>query len=143
MRNILGDISESIKERWGEIIIGTVFIIILILTLPVYDLTFENINGDDNNNKKEMDSLEVIYEGYTNKFDMLCKDEDLEKVCADLGSGVGKRAACNVAKCCVWVKNKDTEECVEGDEDGPMIKEDNQNNKYDEYYYLNKKYKMK
>ena len=85
MRNILGDISESIKERWGEIIIGTVFIIILILTLPVYDLTFENINGDDNDNRKEMDTLEVIYEGYTNKFDMLCEDEDLEKVCADLG----------------------------------------------------------
>ena len=143
MRNILGDISESIKERWGEIIIGTVFIIILILTLPVYDLPFENINGDDNDNRKEMDTLEVIYEGYTNKFDMLCEDEDLEKVCADLGSGVGKRSACNVAKCCVWVKNKNTEECVEGDKDGPMVKEDKQKNKYDEYYYLNKKYKMK
>tara|TARA_B100000925_G_scaffold291821_1_gene281656 strand:+ start:30426 stop:30875 length:450 start_codon:yes stop_codon:yes gene_type:complete len=149
MANILGEIINSIKAKWGEIVVGVALIIILLLTLSLYGFSFKNINGDKGDDEgegedkeKSVDTIEIIYEGMTNKFDSLCDEEDLEKVCSDLGSGHGKRYSCNVAKCCVWAKNKNGEECIEGDKSGPMFKTDKSNMKYDEYYYLNKRYKL-
>jgi len=143
MINILGIINQSIKENWGEIIVGVVLITVLLLTLSMYGMTFEDMNDVfKNDDTKTTHTVEIIYEGMANQFDQLCDgSENLENVCSDLGSG--KKAGCNVAKCCVWAKNKNTKECVEGDKDGPMFKEDKNGMKYDEYYYLNKKYKIK
>ena len=141
MVNILGTITQSITDNWGEIIVGITLIIVLLLTLSMYGMTFDDINGALKNKKeKKVDTIEIIYEGMSNKFDDLCDEsENLEKLCSDLGSGNGKQIGCNVAKCCVWVKNKNVEECVEGDKSGPMFKEDKNGLKYDEHYYLNKR----
>jgi hypothetical protein len=141
MRNILGEIINSIKAKWGEIVVGVALIIILLLTLSLYGFSFEDLNGEEKG-EKSVDTIEVIYEGMSNKFDSLCEKDDLEEMCSNLGSGNGKRHSCNVAKCCVWVKNKNGEECVEGDESGPLFKTDESNMKYDEYYYLNKRYNL-
>jgi len=139
--NILGTITQSISENWGEIIVGITLIVVLLLTLSLYGLSFEDINGVVKTNKeKKKRSIEIIYEGMENKFDALCKNDNLDEVCSNLGKG--KQSGCNVVKCCVWAKNKNTEECIQGDESGPMFKQDKDTMKYDEYYYLNKKYKM-
>lgn len=139
--NILGTITQSISENWGEIIVGITLIVVLLLTLSLYGLSFEDINGVVKTNKeKKKRSIEIIYEGMENKFDALCKNDNLHEVCSNLGKG--KQSGCNVVKCCVWAKNKNTEECIQGDESGPMFKQDKDTMKYDEYYYLNKKYKM-
>ena len=108
MVNILGTITQSITDNWGEIIVGITLIIVLLLTLSMYGMTFDDINGALKNKKeKKVDTIEIIYEGMSNKFDDLCDEEkNLEKLCSDLGSGNGKQLGCNVAKCCVWVKNK-------------------------------------
>jgi hypothetical protein len=140
MRNIFADITESIKENWGEIVVGVVLLIVLLLTMSLYGLSFQDINDDDKP-KKATDTIEFIYEGMYNKFDELCKDDDLEKMCKGLGHG--KQKSCNTVQCCVWAENKNGGACVEGDNMGPMIKEDNNKMKYDEYYYLNKKFKLK
>ena len=141
MGNILGEIINSIKAKWGEIVIGVALIIILLLTLSLYGFSFTDVNGEDKEDKTD-DTIKIVYEGMTNKFDPLCETDDLEKMCNDLGSGPGKKRSCNLAKCCVWVKNKNGEECTEGDETGPLFKTDKSNLKYDEYYYLNKRHKL-
>ena len=46
MANILGEIINSIKAKWGEIVVGVALIIILLLTLSLYGFSFKNINGD-------------------------------------------------------------------------------------------------
>src|SRR5210317_2184084 len=141
MVNIFGSMIESIKSNWGEILVGITLIIILLLTLSLYGMTFEDINGMlKNKENKKVDTIEIIYEGMTNKFDELCNKDDLEGVCSNLGKG--NQVGCNVAKCCVWAKNKNTDECVEGDESGPMFKQDRNGMKYDEYYFLGKKHKI-
>lgn len=144
MVNILGSMMQSIRDNWAEIVVGITLIIILLLTLSLYGVSFEDINGVLKNDKeKKVDTIEIIYEGMSNKFDDLCAESDnLEKLCSDLGSGNGKQHGCNVAKCCVWAKNNKTEECVEGDMNGPMFKQDKSGMKYDEYYYLGKKHKL-
>ena len=45
MVNIFGSMIESIKSNWGEILVGITLIIILLLTLSLYGMTFEDING--------------------------------------------------------------------------------------------------
>lgn len=144
MGNILGDIIESIKERWGEIVVGVVIIIILLLTMSLYGFSFEDINGKDEKDSeksKVTDTIEIVYEGMYNKFDELCESDDLENLCKRLSKG--KQKSCNTVNCCVWAENKNGGACVEGDELGPMIKADKDKLKYDEYYYLNKKFKLK
>ena len=144
MINILGTIIQSIRENWSEIVVGITLIVVLLLTLSLYGLNFEDIDDIISNNKGEKkQTIEIVYEGMVNKFDDLCTDsEDLEKLCSGLGSGDGKRRGCNVAKCCVWAKNNDTEECIEGDKSGPMFQQDKNGINYDEYYYLNKQVKI-
>jgi len=136
MNNIFNSINQSIRSNWAEIVVGIALLIILLLTLSMYGMTFEDINGR-NKKKKPAKTVEIVYEGMSNK---LCEQDDLEKMCSNMGKG--KRSGCNSVNCCVWVKNEHNQSCVEGDENGPVIREDEQNNKYDEYYYMNKKFKM-
>lgn len=145
-------LTQSIKDNWAEIIVGVALITILLMSLSMYNITFEDVNGiinkygrkDGEAKEKSMDTIEIVYEGMSNKFDELCDDTDnLEQVCANLGSGSGKKHSCNLVKCCVWATNDNTSECVEGDETGPMFKTDKNGMRYDEYYYQNKKFPMK
>ena len=139
MTNILGVIIQSLKEKWGEIVVGVTLLIVLLLTLSLYNFSFDEIENESGENKKEKktDTIEFIYEGMNNKYNKLCETDDLEKMCGNLSKG-GKVSCTNV-DCCVWATNKNGGSCVEGDELGPMIKEDSNKMKYDEYYYLNKK----
>jgi len=142
MRNILGVIIQSFKEKWGEIVVGVTLLIVLLLTLSLYNFSFDEIEDESKENKKEKttDTIEFVYEGMSNKYNKLCETDDLEKMCGNLSKG-GK-VSCTGVNCCVWATNKNGGSCVEGDELGPMIKEDSNKMKYDEYYYLNKKYKV-
>tara|TARA_A100000164_G_C21433697_1_gene552245 strand:- start:37 stop:456 length:420 start_codon:yes stop_codon:yes gene_type:complete len=139
MRNILGSITQSMKEKWGEIVIGVTLLIILLLTFSLYNFSFDDIEKEEDKKEKESDTIEFIYEGMNNKFNLLCESDDLEKVCNKLNNS---KTSCNLVNCCVWATNKNGGNCVEGNNLGPMIKEDKTHMKYDEYYYLNKKSKI-
>lgn len=53
MVNILDTIIQSIKDNWGEIIVGITLIIVLLLTLSMYGMTFDDINGALKNKKEK------------------------------------------------------------------------------------------
>ena len=60
MVNIFGSMIESIKSNWGEILVGITLIIILLLTLSLYGMTFEDINGMlKNSENKKVDTIEI------------------------------------------------------------------------------------
>ena len=145
MRNILGVIIQSFKEKWGEIVVGVTLLIVLLLTLSLYNFSFDEIEDESKENKKEKttDTIEFVYEGMSNKYNKLCDiSDDLEKetMCGNLGNG--GRVSCNNVECCVWATNKNGGSCVGGDRSGPSTNPDSNKMKYDEYYYLNKKYKV-
>ena len=145
MRNILGVIIQSLKEKWGEIIVGVTLLIVLLLTLSLYNFSFDEIEDESGENKKEKttDTIEFVYEGMRGKYNKLCEIQDdleKEKMCGNLGNG--GRLSCNNVECCVWATNKNGGSCVGGDNLGPSTKQDSNKMKYDEYYYLNKKYKV-
>jgi len=70
----------------------------------------------------------------------ICNRNDVEKACAKIGKAGQK--ACNTLDCCVWAKSKGGKFCVEGDKEGPELDQDAKGNKFEYYYYLNKKYKI-
>ena len=73
------------------------------------------------------------------KKNSFCDSENLENKCKELGKN-GK-VGCNI-DCCVWASNKNGGSCVQGNKEGPIMKKDAKLVNYDEYYFLNKKYKI-
>ena len=76
-----------------------------------------------------------------NKYESLkkksfCNQNDLEKKCNKFNKN-----SC-ILECCVCTSNKNGGKCVEGNAGGPIMKKDDKLINYDEYYYLNKKYKL-
>ena len=63
-----------------------------------------------------------------------------KKACNKIGKA--GRKACNTLDCCVWAKSKSGKYCVQGDKEGPELDQDAKGNKFEYYYYLNKKYKI-
>ena len=70
----------------------------------------------------------------------ICNGKDVEKACNKIGKA--GRKACNTLDCCVWAKSKSGKYCVQGDKEGPELDQDAKGNKFEYYYYLNKKYKI-
>jgi len=110
-----------------------------------------NKNNPKSINLQQSDKMKLSKSMLKSKFDKklgknLCGDPT--KACKDAGkAGKAGKAVCNQLKCCVWAidgnkkKNKKYKgECVEGsaDDDGPTLTLASQ--KWDHYYYLNKKY---
>ena len=63
MINILGTIIQSIRENWSEIVVGITLIVVLLLTLSLYGLNFEDIDDIISNNKGEKkQTIEIVYE---------------------------------------------------------------------------------
>ncbi len=103
-------------------------------------------NNPKSINLQQSDKMKLSKSMLKSKFDKklaknLCGDPT--KACKDAGkSGKAGKAVCNQLKCCVWAieKNAKKGKCVEGsaDEDGPTVTLAGQ--KWDHYYYLNKKY---
>ena len=88
-----------------------------------------------------------VIEGQTNLIDKSekqyierqCDKSNKSKVCNALTSRGLKK--CSKYHCCAWVKYKKGAKCVAGNESGPII--NSADNKFDEYYYMGKKYKLK
>lgn len=68
-----------------------------------------------------------------------CNETNKSKVCNELTKRGLKQ--CSKYHCCAWVKYKKGAKCVTGNETGPIIS--SAENKFDEYYYMGKKYKLK
>ena len=80
-----------------------------------------------------MDKSEKLY------IERKCDESNKAKVCKNLTKrGLNK---CSKYPCCAWVKYKKGAKCVSGNETGPSIKSSME--KYDEYYYMGKKYNLK
>ena len=135
MGNIQTTVVKSIVQKNHSLKGDLIVILIIIASIVILQQLFYFYNNT------------YIIEGQSNLLDKSeqkyikrkCNETNKSKVCNALTSrGVKK---CSKFHCCAWVKYEKGAKCVHGNETGPMI--NSSKNKFDEYYYLGKKYKLK
>ena len=120
----------------------SLFLMALVIIFNILDISFK---------ENEMITSDVyVLEGNTT-LDQHRKKKcggdvnELDKLCEKRGVGELAKKKCMKYECCIWPeykdkKNKDKPKCVAGDKTGPSISLPNLG--YDEFYYMNKKYKI-
>mgnify|MGYP000934514477 CR=1 FL=1 len=120
---------EFIKANFDSILIIVWILIIMMIYVTVFNLSFEK-----KENKKVTKITIENMSGYTSsnkeKAKQMCKSKDINKMCKEHSS----KSTCNMLDCCVWAKNKKGTFCVEGSVRGPTINLAGQN-RFEEYWY--------
>jgi len=121
---------EFIKKNFDSILIIIWILIIMMIYITVFNLSFES------KDKKKVTKITIEnMSGYSSldaeKSKMLCKSKNINKMCKKNSS----KSACNMLDCCVWAKNKKGQTfCVEGSVRGPVVNLAGQN-RFEEYWY--------
>lgn len=125
--DLFGESAIYLKKNWENIYVFVWALTITIIIINVFQIDMNN-NGD----KKPVFKNVAIYEQFTTA----CKNA--EKNCP---KKKGKKS-CTFNDCCVWAKSKNGNSCVQGDKDGPETDNDSKGSKWDEYWYLKKRYNV-
>ncbi|RZD41851.1 MAG: hypothetical protein CXT73_04215 [Methanobacteriota archaeon] len=137
----MGYFAKFISKHWENIYVVIWILCMIILIQAVFNI---RIKDDKKKGKKGEKVTAVIIENMKSSQKKvtknICNGKEIPKACAKIGKSGLK--ACNTLECCVWTKSKSGNFCVEGDKDGPELNQDHKGKKFEEYYYLNKKYKI-
>ena len=120
---------KSITQKNHTLKGDLIAILIIILTIFLLQQLYYYIKK--NEGMSLMDKSEKQY------IENECSKSDKQKVCNALTKRGLKK--CSKYPCCAWVNYKKGAKCVRGSFSGPYIQ--SSVDKYDEYYYLGKKYK--
>ncbi len=138
MSRVAGDISnlgegvfsaptQFLKKNWEN-----VYVFIWAMCITIILINFFKLDMGKDDNKKPVFKNVAIYEQFSN----VCKNA--EKNCP---KNPGKKS-CTYNDCCIWATSKNGTSCIKGDKDGPETENDPKGSKYDEYWFLKKKYKI-
>lgn len=119
---------KSITQKNHTLKGDLIAIIIIILTIFLLQQLYYYIKK--NEGMTLMDKSEKQY------IENECSKINKQKVCNALTKRGLKK--CSKYPCCAWVKYEKGARCVRGDDSGPYIQ--SSVDKFDEYYYLGKKY---
>jgi hypothetical protein len=125
--DLFGETASYIKNNWENIYVFVWAITITIIIINVLGLDMSKGDG-----KKPIFKNIAIYEQFSN----VCKDAD--KNCPKRTG----RKSCTAHECCVWATSKNESKCLQGDKDGPEIDNDKKGSKWDEYWFLKKRYNL-
>tara|TARA_B100001059_G_scaffold236825_1_gene291067 strand:- start:17855 stop:18322 length:468 start_codon:yes stop_codon:yes gene_type:complete len=144
---VLNQASQTISNTKNFIFgnVAIIFALSLLLMALVIIFTVLDISFKEN----DMITSDVyILEGNTNlkkyrKEKCTSDVNEVEKLCEKKGVGELAKKKCMKYECCIWPEYKDKKNkprCVAGDKTGPSISTSKLG--YDEFYYMNKKYKI-
>ena len=139
MSRVAGDISnlgnKYLGEPFGYIKENAVNIYVIVwgICITVLLINFFGVKFDTEE-KKPVFKQVAVYEQFKTKDP--CNNAD--KMCK---KKTGK-GSCTYHDCCVWAHSKNGWGCLQGDKDGPEENYDSKGSKYDEYWYLKKRYEI-
>ena len=137
----MASLVKFIRKHWENIYL-VIWFLFMFLVIQVA-LNYQFVDEKKKKGKKEKIVTKVIESMKSSNKKVakdICNGTNIEKACAKIGKA--GRKACNTLDCCVWAKSKSGKFCVQGDKEGPELDQDNKGNKFEYYYYLNKKYKI-
>ena len=124
---IFSEPKQFLKKNWEN-----VYVFIWKMCITIILINFFKLDMSKDDNKKPVFKNVAIYEQFSN----VCKNA--EKNCP---KNPGKKS-CTYNDCCIWATSKSGTSCIKGDKDGPETENDPKGSKYDEYWFLKKKYKI-
>jgi hypothetical protein len=134
---------KFIGKHWENIYIVIWFLFMFLVVQVALNYQFVDEKKKEKKGEKEKIVTKVIESMKSSNKKVaksICNSKDVEKACNKIGKAGQK--ACNTLDCCVWAKSKSGKFCVQGDKEGPELDQDAKGNKFEYYYYLNKKYKI-
>lgn len=137
----MSSLLKFIRKHWENIYIVVWFLCIMILLQAILGIKIVDDKKKDKDAEKVATRvIESMKSSNKKVTKSICDGNNIAKACAKIGKSGLK--ACNTLDCCVWAKSKTGKFCVEGDSDGPELNQDHKGKLFEEYYYLNKKYKI-
>ena len=131
INNLGGDLfcetASYMKENWENI-----YVIVWAITITIIIINVLGINMAADDGKKAIFKNIAIYEQFSN----VCKNAD--KNCP---KKTGRKSGTS-HECCVWATSKNGSKCLQGDKDGPEEDNDSKGSKWDEYWFLKKRYNL-
>ena len=115
------DIINFFKDNLEYIIIGSIFLLTILVIFNILNINFNDLSNKNlNNNIGKIVTIETMLN--REPFDAtFCKKHEtkphkLNELCNNFN-----KEGCNSTRCCVWVKHDGGEECVAGNIRGPTF----------------------
>ena len=137
MSKVAEDMSNLVPDLFGESAIylknnwENIYIFVWVFTITIIVINVLKVDMSTNGKEAVFKNL-AVYEQFTS-------------ACSNAGKNCPKKPgkkSCTFNDCCVWATSKNGSSCVQGDKDGPEEDNDAKGSKYDEYWFLKKRYNI-
>jgi hypothetical protein len=137
MSKVTEDISTLVPDLFGESAIylknnwENIYIFVWVFTITIIVINVLKVDMNTNGKEAVFKNL-AVYEQFTS-------------TCEDAGKNCPKKPgkkSCTFNDCCVWATSKKGSSCVQGDKEGPEEDNDAKGSKYDEFWFLKKRYNI-